>query len=359
MSALSDRFQKHYYILTTIVIIAIILWLLLTRMLILMLPFLIAGLIAWFIDPLVNFLERRKIPRGVGALSILLAMAMLLGLLIFFIINRIIIELTNLTYALPRFASVMSRSIGQLLRQAEEYYFDLPPDVIAVIQTNINSLLSSITRWATQASAYLIGLASLLPGVLIGALVTFMAAFFLAKDKLLLINFIKSALPEEVVRKAVNVKTDLIKMFFGFLRAQIIIISVIYLMTSIGLQVIGYDYAFLIGLFISLVDIMPVLGTGSVLVPWALINLFWVHNYRNGIMIIVLYAIIVVVRQVMEPQLIGANIGLHPLVTLMSMYLGLNIFGIIGIILGPVIVITGKTLYKSGVIPSIKEFFEK
>lgn len=353
----NDKTMKLFFLLATIILILVIAYFFFVKFLIIIFPFIFAGLIAWSIDPVVNFLQKKGLPRGLGSLIILLALLLIISFLAVFVINNIVIEITKLANDAPKYINILNHYARQILGRLQIYYFSLPPKIIEIIENNISNLLSYIASFLKTASSFTVGLVSLLPGFFIAVVISFVAAYFLSRDKDKIFDYFTKQLPEPVLKKTMNIKTDLFKTFFGFLRAEAIIMSIIFLMVSIGLAIIGYKYAFLIGLFISIVDILPVLGTGSVLVPWALINFFIIHNIRNGVLLLILYVIILVGRQMMEPHIVGTSIGLHPVVTLMSMYIGLKLMGFGGIVLGPVVVILFKTLYKSGLIPPISKLW--
>jgi sporulation integral membrane protein YtvI len=139
----------------------------------------------------------------------------------------------------------------------------------------------------------------------------------------------------------------------GFLKAQSIILSVTFIESFIGLTFLGIDYAFTLAIIIAVFDILPVLGTGGIYVPWAVINLI-LGNYRLGVGLLLLYGIIVVVRYMIEPKVVGQQLGIHPLLTLMSMFAGLKLIGVAGLILGPTTVVALKAFQHAGIIPKFK-----
>jgi len=114
----------------------------------------------------------------------------------------------------------------------------------------------------------------------------------------------------------------------------------------IGLVIIQYPYALFVGLLTAVIDALPIFGSGLVLWPWAALN-FIKGNYATGAGLLLIYGVVFITRQSLEPRILGSQIGIHPLLTLMSMYIGLKLFGFIGIILGPAIVIVIKAVYQS------------
>jgi sporulation integral membrane protein YtvI len=146
---------------------------------------------------------------------------------------------------------------------------------------------------------------------------------------------------------------------FGYIRAQLILMTVTFTQLSIGLWIIGIKNYILLALIISFVDALPVLGTGGIMVPWAAYS-FITGNLKIGISLLILYAIVLVVRNLIEPKVLGEQIGMHPLLTLVAMYAGLQILGVAGLIIGPITVLTVKNIM-SAILKkqSLKEYVDK
>jgi len=144
----------------------------------------------------------------------------------------------------------------------------------------------------------------------------------------------------------------------AYIRAQLILICITFFELSIGFLVIGgkvADYALLLALIISIIDAIPILGTGVVLIPWGVLSLLS-GDIRLGIMLIILYLICLLVRQLTEPRLVAHRIGIHPLPILMVMYIGLRFFGLFGMILGPVLALVVKQLHTDGLFKKIGDY---
>ncbi len=140
-----------------------------------------------------------------------------------------------------------------------------------------------------------------------------------------------------------NIKSDLTGALGGYVRAQLILMSITFCELFIGLSVLNVKYSFILAIIIAIVDAIPVFGTGTVLLPWALISLLS-GSYKMALGLLIIYAICLTVRQLLEPKIISSQIGLHPLFTLFAMYVGFRLIGLIGMILGPVAAIIIKNL---------------
>lgn len=150
-----------------------------------------------------------------------------------------------------------------------------------------------------------------------------------------------------------NLRTSI----FGFIRAQVILSGLTYLAALAGLVILRVDYATVIALLIVIVDILPVLGTGSVLVPWAVISAA-MGNYLLAVGLVVLFLFITAFRKMVEPKIIGNSIGLSPLSTLISLWVGFKLVGVIGVFLGPIVLIIYKAMRRVGLL-HIKIRFEE
>ena len=173
-------------------------------------------------------------------------------------------------------------------------------------------------------------------------LVTVLATYFMSSDKHKIVSFLDSQIPSDWLRNTRNVINNVFTALFGWLRAQLILMSVTFSEVLIGFLIIGIENALLLALIIALVDALPILGTGSILVPWAFIDLVFLGNTREGLSLALLWLITLFVRQLIEPKVVGHQIGIHPLFTLFGMYLGLQFMGVFGLFLGPICVVIIK-----------------
>lgn len=350
-----DRYAQLYHKYMFYIIIAFIVYMVIFKLLPALLPFIVAAILAIIIDPIIEFLEHKlKMPRGLAVAITMLSLFGLILLIIVIATTQIIAELQKLLRILPEYFYTANKDINTIMSQIEALYANLPKNITNLIQNNIDNIVNTLYGMAKASINYLINLFSNIPHMFMISMITLIATFFMSKDKNIIVPFILKQIPKNWADNSRNIKTDLFKTLFGFLRAELTIMLLTFIECSIGLLIIGFDYAFLMGLVVSIVDALPILGSGSVLVPWALILIFVYHNIKTGIYLLILYAIIIILRQLMEPHIVGSSIGLHPLATLMSMYLGLQFMGFIGLFMGPALVIIVKAIQKSGLIPPFK-----
>lgn len=319
------------------------------------LPFLLGWIIASIIEPTVDLMTNRfKVPRGLSAFIATLFFVLFTGLLISLIGGIIIVELTKLSISLPEYSRKIYFQGLPFFERAQNVYFTLPPDIAQQIVNGLNTLLQNLTNLLGIVISSLLSFLSGIPGVLIFILVTIISAFFIARDKKMITRFIRAQIPDHLLNKGKVLKHDLLFALIGYIKAQLILMSITFVECVIGLTVIGIDYSVLIALLASIIDAFPILGTGSVFVPMILWHLI-TAKYKTAISLAVLYGIIIFVRQLLEPKILGTQIGLYPLVTLMSMYIGLKIFGVIGLIIGPISMIIFMALQKVDILPKWKQ----
>jgi len=316
-------------------------------------PFVVALVLALIIEPIVKLFQRFKLSRGV---SVILSMILFLGGLIafsIFAITRIVYELIKLYDRLPNYYEDVYNFIANLIQEVTNLYMQLPPEVLSITQDVLKTVFGKLTTLLSSTTTFLIDIITKLPTTLVFFIITLIATFFLTKDKYIIKDFIFRQLPANWGSKLTSLKTDLFMALFGFLKAEFIILSVTFTESFVGLSIIGVDYAFTLAIMIALFDILPVLGTGGIYVPWAIVNIIR-GNYALGISLLVLYGIITVVRYMIEPKIVGQQLGIHPVVTLMSMFAGMKLIGAAGLILGPTAIVTLKACQHAGILPKFK-----
>jgi len=316
-------------------------------------PFITALVLSLIIEPIVKLLQRLKLKRGIAVLlSILLFLGVFIAFSIF-AVTRIVYELVKLYNKLPNYYEWLNNFVSEIVEHATELYLQLTPEALNIIQDVLKTVFQNVTAFLSLTTTVLIDTLTALPTTVIFVLITLVATFFITKDKYIIKDFIMKQLPPSWGTKLISLKTDLFGALIGFLKAQSIILSVTFLESFIGLSFIDIDYAFILAIIIAIFDILPVLGTGGIYIPWAIVN-FIMGNYRLGIALLVIYGVITIVRYMIEPKIVGQQLGIHPVVTLMSMFTGLKLIGAAGLILGPTAVVALKACQHAGILPKFK-----
>ncbi|QFT90158.1 pheromone autoinducer 2 transporter [Bacillus sp. THAF10] len=328
-------------------------------------PFIIALLLAFFINPLVNFLEiKGRLPRSLAVfISILAVFAGVAG-----IVTLLIVEIVSGTEYL---AKVVPGHFETLVVYVEQFvvtkvipffnqittmFHSLEEGQQESLLTNIENLGASIaTNVGEFIQTFLTNLPKILtwiPSFATVLIFSLLATFFISKDWYKLKARLTKMTPKKIQGSLANVFFSLKRAFFGFIRAQATLISITTIIVLIGLLILRVEYAITVALIIGLVDLIPYLGTGLVFVPWV-IFLAISGNLPLAIGLGVLYLIVIVQRQLMEPKILSSSIGLDPLATLIALFVGFQLIGFLGLIVGPVTVVIFNTLWKAGVMKDI------
>jgi len=313
------------------------------------LPFILAIVIAILIDPFVDWLvHARKFSRGLAVAVSLLIVLSLIGVIITFMISRLVIELSALYGNLPEYTRFLMNYGLETAEQIRIFLTNnpLPAEAENALRNNLQTVIDSMTGLIAQTTNLLFNLLTGLPGFVTIIIISAIATFFVSRDKAAITGFIYKLTPQRFIAPLSVIISEISKALVGFFRAQAILISITALLTIIGLYILGVSYALTMGLVVGIFDLLPILGPGTILVPWALI-LILSGSFNQGVALLILYAVLIGVRQLIEPKIIAANIGIHPLATLMSLYLGLKFIGVWGIIIGPFLVILAKAVLKS------------
>jgi sporulation integral membrane protein YtvI len=278
----------------------------------------------------------------------------LLFTLAFFSISRLIREVSQFSSNIPEYSRAFSAFFNDIMQLGRKLFLRLPKEAIAPLQDTIQSLATKLTQILTSLAGSVITILSALPNMLMFAMFTIIATFFAAKDKEAIKGFLARQMSAATYGKLASLKNSLFHSLAGFLKSQGILMALNFTECFIGLSLIGIRYAFVIAILIAVVDILPVLGSGTVLVPWAVVNLLF-GRVKTGAALLALYLIITIIRYVVEPKIVGSQLGLHPLVALVAMFVGLKAFGVAGLILGPAIVVTAIAVMDAGLVQKYKE----
>ncbi|NLF46094.1 MAG: sporulation integral membrane protein YtvI [Syntrophomonadaceae bacterium] len=328
---------------------------LLIKLPVLLMPFIIALVIAVLIEPLVVFLETKiRFNRGWAVvISLIIAVG---GF--FYIISLLIVSMINeLSSLYPKLSSFSENTIQQIIARASEFrlfylQMDLPANVQSTLQDNLQNIITLLRTFTESVVNTMIQIMAALPSIFIFILIAVVATFFIIKDRALIRNFVFEFIPSAAHSQTRDIIAHLFNALAGFFKAYSILISLTAIITIIGLKIMGNEYYLTIGILTGLLDILPIVGPGTIFVPWIIWELVTGHT-PMGLGLLVLYATTSVVRQFAEPKILGDNIGLHPLVTVMSLYIGLKLGGVAGMIAGPVLMVIIIACYRAGLFDRI------
>lgn len=309
-------------------------------------PFIFAVILAILVDPIVRFFAHRiKLPRSFAVIiSLMLVFGVIVITLILFS-SHLIIELMGLSDVLTNLSNDLITLGWEIVKDVRAFISNnpLPLEVRGAIEDNTSGVIEAVKNFLRASSEGLISFLAKLPIIITMALVSFVATYFISKDKEKLYNTFLRIMPTKWIKPLNEIMKTMTKALFGFLRAQAILISVSGILTTIGLTILGIEYAFTLGVLAGILDLIPIVGPGFVFVPWAIWSLL-VGKTKFAVALLILYAIIATIRQLIEPKVLSQNIGLHPLATLMAIFIGLRLLGVVGLFAGPIILLLLNTV---------------
>ncbi|MBO2533401.1 MAG: sporulation integral membrane protein YtvI [Thermoactinomycetaceae bacterium] len=336
-------------------------------------PFLIGWLIAMAIEPAVRFMENKlRLPRWAGVSLMLIIVLAVVSSLLVLLVTQVVIELTRLAELLPtsleRFNQYLldlfldeDTGISHLIQNVQTYLQNNPEhqkEIVSSIRENLGVITQKGTELITGIIAGIGSFLTDLPYIVAVIVIIFLAALFIGLDWPRMRDALNRSLPERVRRTGGIVLKDIRTSLFGFVRAQLTLISITAILVLIGLWILGVKYALTVAIIIGVVDLLPYLGVGAVLVPWSAYSFFFGGDTKLAVGLLVLYGVLLVVRQILETKLVSSNVGLDPLTTLIALFVGLNLFGFIGLIIGPVSVVIAIALYRANVFRDLWRFIK-
>ncbi|MBE5881594.1 MAG: sporulation integral membrane protein YtvI [Lachnospiraceae bacterium] len=341
------------------VLVVILLIAVLPKIIVFFMPFVVGAVIAWCAGPIVQFLEARmKIRRKAGsAFAIVLAIA-LVALVLYGIGHLLLDQAEGFLANLPQMWESLSQDFAQAGNKLQVIFNKMPrqfreewvflADNISQYAGNLIGNLSSPTM--EKLSEF----AKNVPGFLVSVVMALLSAYFFVANKEEVQEYYRKFVPKTIKDKWDIVRNSLKKAFGGYLLAQLKIEVWMYLLLFVGLKIAGVNYVSLVALGIAFLDLLPVFGTGTVLIPWAIIKVIGGH-YTTAVILIALWGIGQLVRQLIQPKIVGESLGMPAIPTLFLLYIGWKINGVIGMIVAVPIGLVFVNLYKEGVFNTTKD----
>jgi sporulation integral membrane protein YtvI len=328
-------------------------------------PFLVGLCIAIAIDPLIRFLNSKlKVNRVAWSVFLTLLTWSLLSFLVFKVGEIIYDQAKNL---LNYIQDLNATSIMTDINKYVVNFVDgFAPNWVTPLKDLVSRLVSSVVTFATDLLGNLTNFLLSIPNLLIFLVVSIVSSVFISIDLPKIKSFLIKQIPARYKVDILESKEFLYNKIFRIVRAYVIIICITFAELLLGFMLIDIEYAVLMAFLVSVLDLLPIVGTSSFLIPWALVTMIG-GDIKTGIGLIVIAVIVSVVREVIQPRIVGSQIGLTPLLTLISMYVGLKAFGLPGLFIAPISLIFIKNLNDSGRInlwkseenPEITDIIEK
>ncbi len=349
-----EKYKKAAWLSASAILILVAIYFFIKYALGIILPFLFAFLIAFISRPLVDRVCRKtRLNKSVVSVIIMFLLLFFIAYIFFITVSASLTQLGNIISSLSEQLSQEDNFVRDVLLFVDSLKIKFPflLDGImggekSVYTMAVDMITDGLKNMGIRITSYLANIIASLPSIIITAGVIILSLFYFSKDYDSITEYIKSIIPKGMKKKMAGVKGDVLTVVAKYFKSYGILLFLTFFELFIGFLILKIDNAFIIAAIVSLVDILPVLGVGSVLLPWAVIA-FVGGNTSLAMGLLILYVAVYFLRQIEEPKIIGKQMNVHPLFALFTMYAGLKIAGIFGMIIGPFIAFVIKTVYDS------------
>ncbi len=299
-------------------------------------PFVLGFLVAAILrKPTRQLVRRLNLPHKPVAFFVVLLFYATVGLLIAWLTVRAVSAVGAFIELLPHLYDIhLLPAFSELFFRLEDWVLALDPALFSLILSFeeqflswLGSTISSLSGWAVSASA---ALATAIPGLFIKLVLLIISTFFIAMDFNVLRDFCLRQMGETSAALFLQIKQYVVGTLFVCIGSYLLIMSLTCVELAIGFTLIGLEHAVLIAALIAVFDVLPVLGTGGIMIPWGVICLIR-GDVSLGVKLLLIYVVVTVIRNIVEPKIVGHQLGLHPVVTLSSMFAGVQLFGVVGL----------------------------
>ena len=315
-------------------------------------PFVVGWVIAMIASPVVKWLENRlKIVRKLGTVLIIIGVLSVIILTAYVSITQLWEAIRDLSSNLPGYIDKVNEQIIIISQKLENMFSFIPnnmddawENIVSNLDVYIASFIDTISEPTVSAAG---NLAKKIPSVLVAIVVCIASAYFFVAEHDEIIQWLKQVTP-----KAVQIQMELVNKNFkcaigGYFKAQFKIMIIIGIFLILSFSILGIKHAVILAILIAMLDFLPLFGTGTAMIPWAL-GLFLLGDYRMGVYLVILYVLTQAIHQLLQPKLVADSIGINPILTLFLLYIGYRFGGIIGMIITIPIGLILINLYKSG-----------
>lgn len=337
-------------------------FLILPKLLGFFLPFVIGWIVAMIANPLVKFLEKRMrlLRKHSSAIIIIAIIGAIVGA-IYLLIAILYREIKALSDDLPSIIDKLEVQLSDLSDRLQDFAATLPEGLQNVINNFVNGINNSFSNVMSDKDAISFDLlgditGNIAEGFLIVIITILSAYFFIVKRDELVANLNKN-MPNSINTGWHIIYDNFKSAVGGYFKAQFKIMLVLSAIMFIGFEIMNVGYSFLLALGIAFLDLLPVFGTGAILWPWALVDML-MGNYIRAIGLVVIYLICQVLKQILQPKMVGDSIGISPLTTLVFMFIGYRFYSVLGMILGIPVGMVLVNLYRIGAFDRIVKGFQ-
>jgi sporulation integral membrane protein YtvI len=327
-------------------------------------PFVLALILAWGLNPLVRWLQRKlSISRKVISMVLVILVFAVLGGALFALgraaVGQVISLFNNWQSVADDLLGTVD-SVGGWLAQAASF---LPQGVLSTGEDLTQSLTQALTGWlqGLNVSGWLAGLAGRAPDMVstvssfaVSTVVFVMASYFITGDYPRLRFLLTDRMPDDARDFFGSVRDIFVSAFGGYIKSQLLLSLGVFLILTVGFVVMGQPYGLLLAALLAVLDFIPIVGAGTIMVPWAVVDVIR-GSFAEAAELMVIWGIIVLFRRVAEPKILGDQTGLSPILSLVGIYAGMKVGGVLGMVLGPLLILVFLNLVKLGIFHPLAE----
>lgn len=328
----------------------------------LFMPFILALLLAMAINPLILKIQSRvKFRRSKITIFVLVIIFSLSLTVLWILLSAIATEVIGLLNGWEELFNGFQQSIQNLEAITQELLLKINSDIEIPDHGIIDSLTSTIFEYLKVAVSDFSSLTAFARDRVVGitsfgvsVLIFAMGCYFITADYPTICNNLANRLGVNLTELLNQVKAITIAAFGGYIKSRAIVAAGVGFIIFIGFILIGQEYALLLALIMAVLDFIPIIGSGTLLVPWSIIDLL-TGNITQGLQLLAIYGVVTVYRNIAEPKVVGDKTGLSPTLSLITIYIGMRVAGVVGMILGPVLTIVIINSLKIGVLRDTRD----
>ncbi|WP_427181327.1 AI-2E family transporter [Paenibacillus sp. TC-CSREp1] len=311
-------------------------------------PVFLSFIVFWMIEPLARFLHRKGLPKVLGTTISLLLFLGLITAGFFGVGFFIVSQISDLQVNFPGYVELIQREFTNLVLLIQDKSDALPEGILDKVNEYFATLSGFLSKWVTSGAQFIIGFLSSFSSFITNFGIAIILAFFLSIEIESWRKFARAKMPKTLKTANDFMRTHVFKTIRSYIKAQIIMMLITFVLIYAGLLIMGTSNAFTIAAVCAIFDLVPLLGVPVIFIPW-IIYLLIVGDSVLAIGLIVILAVTMLTRQLLEPKISGNSIGVSSAYLMLSfMLISLSIFGLAGVVLSPVLLILLKELLQQG-----------
>lgn len=327
-------------------------------------PFIIAMIIAACVEPVIKFfMKYTKMKRKLASIISLILVVLIIGGLLSLGIAKIVTETSSLLSNVNEYFDNLYQWGIEIVRDVQEGKLQIPEQLTGGLQNSFTTILDMAKNWAIHLLTGVLNIITSIPNMITYGFITILAIIFICFDKEYIPNTIKSQIPTKWFEKIKQIISEMCSVSIKYIKAEAKLSLICFIWVLLALNVINLigihvEYLLIMAIFIGFVDLLPLFGAGAVMLPWAGYTLL-IGNIPLAISITIIWIIWAVIKQLIEPKMVSKEMGMHPIFTLVGMYTGFKFMGVLGLILGPIILLILKNIFSELISKGVlKSFFE-